>query len=163
METLLQTEWLLDLGYWGLFLGTFIAGTILTLSSDVLLVAILLAGGDPWICLVAATVGNGTGAMVSYTLAWFARWEWIERWFKVKETTLEKQKAIVKKYGVWCAFFSWLPVVGQLFMLALGFYKVRPAVTALLTYAGTFCRFLVWVLLYIHYGDDFLVWISKFL
>lgn len=162
MDMVFQTDWLLDLGYWGLLLGTFIAGTVLTLSSDVLLVAILLAGGDPWICLAAATAGNGTGALLSYLLAWFARWEWIERWFRVREATLERQKAVVVKYGVWCAFFSWLPVVGQLFMLALGFYKVRPVVTTLLTYTGCFCRFLVWVLLYINYGDDFVAWISKF-
>ena len=34
-------EWLLDLGYLGLFLGTFLAGTVLPLSSDVLLIGML--------------------------------------------------------------------------------------------------------------------------
>ncbi len=160
MENLLQAEWLLDLGYWGLLLGTFIAGTVLTFSSDVLLVAILLAGGDPWICLAAATVGNGSGAMVSYLLGWFARWEWIERWFRVKKETLERQKNVIRRWGVWLALFSWLPVVGQLFMIGLGFYKARPAVTTLLTYAGCLCRFLVWVLLYVNFGEAFLDWIG---
>ena len=163
VETLFQADWLIDLGYWGLLLGTFIAGTVVSLSSDVLLVTILLAGGDPWICLAAATVGNGTGAMTSYVLGWFARWEWIERWFRVKESTLERQKAVIRKWGVWCALFSWLPVVGQIFMIGLGFYKVRPSVTALLTYAGCLCRFLVWVLLYIHFGDEFIEWITGWL
>ncbi len=163
MESIFQADWLLDLGYWGLFLGTFIAGTIVSLSSDMLLVAILIAGGDPWMCLVAAMAGNGTGAMTSYVLGWFARWEWIERWFKVKEATLEKQKANIRKWGVWCALLSWLPVVGQIFMIGLGFYKVRPLVTTLLTYAGCFFRFLVWVLLYIHYGEGFINWINGWL
>jgi membrane protein YqaA with SNARE-associated domain len=156
VENFFQADWLLELGYWGLLLGTFIAGTVISLSSDVLLIAILLAGGDPWICLVAATVGNGSGAMTSYLLGWFAKWEWIERWFKVKEETLFRQKAMIRKWGVWGAFFSWLPVVGQIFMIGLGFYKTRPVRVMALTYSGCFCRFLVWVILYIHFGDEFL-------
>lgn len=152
-------DWLLDLGYGGLFLGTFLAGTILTFSSDVMLVGILVAGGDPWICLAMATLGNGTGALTSYALGWLGKWEWIERWFKVKPETLEKQKAKVDRYGVWGALFSWAPVVGQVFMIALGFYKVKPKTTVLLTYAGCFCRFLVWVILYINYGETFVGWV----
>jgi membrane protein YqaA with SNARE-associated domain len=156
VETLFQADWLLGLGYWGLLLGTFIAGTVLSLSSDVLIVGMLLAGGDPWLCLAAATVGNGTGAMTSYILGWFARWEWIERWFKVREATLERQREMISKWGVWLALVSWLPVVGQIFMIGLGFYKTRPAVVTLLAYAGCLGRFLVWVLLYIHFGDRFI-------
>lgn len=152
-------DWLLDLGYWGLFLGTFLAGTVLTFSSDVMLVGILVAGGDPWLCLLAATLGNGTGALTSYLIGWLGKWEWLEKWFKVKPETLEKQKTKVDKYGVWGALFSWAPVVGQVFMIALGFYRVKPKTTVLLTYAGCFCRFLVWTLLYIHYGETFVNWI----
>jgi membrane protein YqaA with SNARE-associated domain len=159
MDALIQTDWLLDLGYWGLFLGTFIAGTIVSLSSELLIIGMLLAGGDPWLCLVAATAGNGSGALVTYLMGWFAKWEWLEKWFKVKEETLVKQKSKVYKYGVWGALLSWLPVVGQLFMVALGFYKIKPALTVVLTYTGCLCRFLVWTLLYIHYGDAFIEWI----
>jgi membrane protein YqaA with SNARE-associated domain len=160
VDTLFQADWLLSLGYWGLLLGTFLAGTVLSFSSDVLLVGMLLAGADPWLCLAAATVGNASGAMTSYILGWFARWEWIERWFKVKPETLERQRDRIEKWGVGLALFSWLPVVGQVFMLGLGFYKVRPAAATLLTYCGCLGRFGVWVLLYIHFGDTFIGWIS---
>ncbi|MDR2912261.1 MAG: DedA family protein [Alistipes sp.] len=163
METLFQAEWLLDLGYWGLVLGTFIAGTIVSLSSDVLLLAVLLAGGDPWLCLAAATVGNGSGAMISYLMGWFAKWEWLEKWFRIKEETLERQRDKVRRWGVWCALFSWVPVVGQVFMITLGFYKVRPLIVTLLTYVGCLFRFLTWVLLYIRFGDVFVEWISGWL
>lgn len=141
-------DWLLNLGYFGLFLGTFLAGTVIPLSSDLLMVGMLAVGANPWICLIVATVGNAAGAMTSYVLGWFAKWEWLEKWFKVKEETLEKQKVRIDKYGVWLAFFSWTPVVGLISMVALGFYKVRPKLTALLTLAGCFVRFLFWVLLH---------------
>lgn len=153
-------EWLIDLGYVGLFLGTFAAGTILTFSSDVVLLAVLMAGGNPWICLACATLGNGSGALVSYALAWFAKWEWIEKGLRVKRETLEKQKTRVMKWGVWCAFFSWIPFAGQVFMITLGLYKVRPVAVGAVTYLGCFFRFLAWVLLYIHFGDSFVEWLG---
>jgi len=159
METLFEAEWLARLGYVGLLVGTFLAGTVLAFSSEVLLAAMLVAGGNPWLCLVAATVGNGTGALTSYALGWFARWEWIERWFRVRPETLERQKARIRRWGVWCALVSWLPVVGQLFMIGLGFYKTRPAMVAVLTYVGCGVRFAVWVVLYLHFGDGFMDWI----
>ena len=53
-------EWLLDLGYLGLFLGTFLAGTVLPLSSDVLLIGMLAAKADPAVCLVVAAVATGS-------------------------------------------------------------------------------------------------------
>ncbi len=154
-------DWLIDLGYWGLLLGTFLGGTILTLGSDFLMIGLLLGGGNPWICLAMATIGNGSGALTSYLLGWLARWEWLEKWFKIKPETLEKQKVNVDKYGVWGALFSWAPIVGQIFMVTLGFYKVKPKTAALLTYTGCFCRFLVWVLLYINYGQAFIDWLAQ--
>lgn len=154
-------DWLLDLGYWGLFIGTFLAGTILTFSSDILLVGILVAGGDAWICLALATVGNAAGTMTNYLLGWLGKWEWIEKWFRVKPETLVKQKANIDRYGVWGAFFSWAPIVGQVFMIGLGFYKVKPKTTTLLVFAGCFVRFLVWVLLYLRYSQAFISWLTR--
>lgn len=39
-------DWLLDLGYFGLFLGSFIAATVVPFSSDVQLIAMLAVGGE---------------------------------------------------------------------------------------------------------------------
>lgn len=139
--------WFINLGYFGLFIGTLLAGTVLPLSSDVLLIGLLAAGANPWICLVVATAGNSLGGMVSYAMGWFAKWEWLEKWFKIKEESLVKQKEKINKYGVWLAFFSWAPFVGTLSVIALGFYKVKPKLTAILILAGCFVRFLFWILL----------------
>ena len=46
---------LIDLGYWGLFIGSFLASTLIPMSADVLLVGILALGGNVWACLVIAT------------------------------------------------------------------------------------------------------------
>ena len=151
---------LVSLGYWGLFIGSFLASTVIPMSADVLLVGVLTLGGNVWGCLAIATVGNWLGGLTSYWIGWLGRWDWIEHWFKVKREKLEQQKGHVDRYGVWLALFTWLPIVGDLFAIALGFYRVRPKMSAFYMFVGRFLRFLVWVLLYIKYADRFIEWIS---
>ena len=95
---------LIDLGYWGLFIGSFLASTLIPMSADVLLVGILALGGNVWACLVIATTGNWLGGLTSYWIGWLGRWEWIERWLKVKEEKLLRQKKNINRmeYGWPC-------------------------------------------------------------
>lgn len=151
---------LIDLGYLGLFIGSFLASTVIPMSADVLLIGILALGGNVWACLIIATLGNWLGGLTSYWIGWIGKWEWIERWLKVKQEQLEKQKEKVDKYGSLLALLTWLPLIGDLFALALGFYKVNPRMSALYMLIGRFARFLAWTLLYIQYADRFIQFIS---
>ena len=47
----IDMDTLIDLGYWGLFIGSFLASTIIPMSADVLLVGVLTLGGNEWLCL----------------------------------------------------------------------------------------------------------------
>ena len=58
------------------------------------------------------------------------------------------QKKYVAKYGIWLALLSWVPFVGDIVVIALGFYKSRPLWTILMLLVGKAGRFLVWNLLY---------------
>lgn len=137
-----------SLGLLGLFIGTFLAATILPFSSDALYIAVLAATKDPIGCLAIGTVGNWLGSVVTYWMGWIGRWEWIEKWFKVKRETLEKQKVKIDKYGVWLALLAWIPIIGDVIAIALGFYKTRPWATMFLLLVGKFARFLLWNLIY---------------
>ena len=137
-----------NLGLLGLFIGTFLAATILPFSSDALYLAILAATGDTTGCLAVGTLGNWLGSVLTYWIGWIGRWEWIEKWFKVKPETLQKQKRYIDKYGVWLALTCWIPVIGDVIAIALGFYKTRPFWTAVLLLVGKFARFLVWNMVY---------------
>ena len=79
-------EWLLNLGYFGLFLGSFVAATVVPFSSDVQLVAMLAAGGNVWFCVAVATLGNWLGGLTSYWLGWLGKWEWIEKYMRLSST-----------------------------------------------------------------------------
>ncbi len=137
-----------SLGLLGLFIGTFLAATILPFSSDALYIAVLAATKDPIGCLAVGTVGNWLGSVVTYWIGWIGRWEWIEKWFKVKRETLEKQKVKIDKYGVWLALLAWIPIIGDVIAIALGFYRTRPWATMFLLFVGKFARFLLWNLIY---------------
>ncbi len=141
-------EWLEGLGYFGLFIGTFLAATVFPFSSDALYLAILAVTKDPIGCLIAGTLGNWLGSVASYWIGWIAKWEWIEKWFKVKHETLQKQKVRIDKYGAWLALLAWVPLIGDLFAIALGFYRTRPALTMVLLLVGKFVRFLAWNMIY---------------
>lgn len=136
-----------NLGLLGLFIGTFLAATILPFSSDALYIAILAITKDPAGCLIVGTLGNWLGSVLTYWIGWIGRWEWLEKWFKVKPETLEKQKRYVDKYGVWLALLAWVPIIGDVLAIALGFYKTRPVWTMILLLVGKAARFYLWTVL----------------
>jgi membrane protein YqaA with SNARE-associated domain len=141
-------EFLQDLGYIGLFFGSFLAATVVPFSSDVLLIATLATGANPVASLMVATTGNWLGGLTSYWAGHLGKWEWIEKWFGTNKEKLEKQRDTVAKYGSWLALFTWLPFIGDIFAIALGFYKVDFKKTAIFMLIGKFLRFLLWAVLF---------------
>ena len=140
-------DWLLDFGYAGLFVGSFLAATVVPFSADILLVGMLVAGGSPWAVIGIATAGNFIGGLTSYGIGRIGKWEWIEK-LGVKPETLAKQKANVDRFGAWIALLSWVPFVGDVFAVALGFYRTEFIPSAFFMLIGKFGRFVMWYLLY---------------
>lgn len=139
-------DWLMDLGYWGLFIGSFLAATIVPFSADALLIGMLVAGGSPWVVIAIATAGNFLGGLTSYGVGRAGKWEWIEK-FGVKPETLEKQKAKIDKYGSWAALMSWVPIIGDVIAIALGFYRTKFIPSAIFMFIGKAGRFIAWYLI----------------
>lgn len=141
-----------SLGLLGLFVGSFLAATVVPFSSDALYAAILVFTQKPVPCLLVGTLGNWLGGLTSFGIGWLGRWQWLERWFHVTPATLEKHRLRVLKYGSWLALLTWLPFVGDVFAIALGFYRARPVPSAIFMLIGKFVRFLCWTLLF-YYSD----------
>ncbi|MFI3263968.1 MAG: YqaA family protein [Rikenellaceae bacterium] len=140
--------WLGAWGYWGLFIGSFLASTVLPLSSDALLIGSLLTGGDVMIVLISATLGNFLGGLTTYYIGYLGRWEWIERYLHVSREKLEKQSKLVKKYGSLIAFMSWVPFFGDVVTVALGFYRVDFVRSSIFMFIGRVLRFALWILIF---------------
>ncbi|MFI3317013.1 MAG: YqaA family protein [Rikenellaceae bacterium] len=141
-------EWLAEWGYWGLFFGSFLASTIAPFSSDALLIAALVAGADVRLVLIYATVGNFLGGLTTYYIGYLGRWEWIERYLHISHQKLERQRTAIQRYGSLIAFMSWLPIVGDVITVALGFYRVNFITSAIFMLIGRALRFVAWALIF---------------
>jgi membrane protein YqaA with SNARE-associated domain len=133
------------LGYGGLFLGSFLAPTILPLSSEAVLAVMVLGGFDPVACVLVASVGNSLGGMTSYFMGYVGKWAWVERLFARKQDKVAKVKAWADRYGSRAALFCWLPVVGDPLAVALGFVRSPVWQVGFYMLAGKFLRYAVWV------------------
>lgn len=139
-------DWLLELGYIGLFIGSFGAATIIPFSADVLLVAMIMAGADPYIAVGVAIVGNFLGGLTSYGIGRMAKWEWMSK-MGVTQQTLDQHKQKVSQWGPMLALLTWVPFVGDVFAVVLGFYRTHFWKTAFWMFVGKSARFIVWALL----------------
>ncbi len=140
-------DFLLELGYLGLFLGSFLASTVVPFSADVLLIGMLVAGGSPWIVIGVATAGNFLGGLTSYGIGRIGKWEWIEK-LGANPDKIARYKAKIERYGVWMALLTWVPFVGDIIAIALGFFRVKFLPSALFMFIGRFGRFVAWYLIY---------------
>jgi len=144
-------EFLGDWGYLGLFLGCFLAATIIPFSSDALFVSALALDGSIPLTLFWGVSGNWLGGLVTYWMGYVGKWEWIEKWFRVKPETLEKQKKRVNKYGSWLALLTWVPIIGDVFALALGFYRTNFYSSALFMLIGKLVRFVLIIIVFVYF------------
>ena len=149
-------EGLLGLGLIGLFIGCFLAATVIPFSAEILLVGAMDAGCDPVTTFCVATLGNSLGSLTSYGMGYLGKWEWIEKYFHVSREKLEKQRGKINKYGALMAMLCWLPFIGDVFAIGLGFYRINFPKCVVFIFLGKALRFGVWTVLYILYGQAFL-------
>ena len=140
-------EWLEGLGLLGLFIGTFLAATIFPFSSDALYLAILAATANPVGCLLVGTLGNWLGSVLTFWIGWIGKWEWIER-LHVSRESLEKQKSRIDRFGAPIALLTWVPFIGDVFAVALGFYRVKFLPSIFWMLVGKGLRFVCWYLIF---------------
>ena len=139
-------EFLSGYGYLGMGIGAFIAGSVLPMASEVLLVLFMSMGLSPFWLLISATVGNTIGGFSCYYMARLANRERVERFFKVSPRQMARADRVVQKIGVWAAFLSFVPLLGTAIVLLLGFMRVNPLKISVTMTAGKFLRYLIVVL-----------------
>ena len=129
-------------GYTGLFLTAFLAATLVPLSSEAVLAAMISAKGFDLALLIGiATAGNTLGACVNWLLGRYClRWR-DRRWFPVGPEALDRASRWVGRYGVWALLLSWLPVVGDPLTFAAGVLGVRVPVFLVLVAIGKGARY----------------------
>lgn len=148
-------------GYIGLLTGSFLSALFIPLGADFLYINLLISGFNPWICLLTATTGGWLGGLVIYGIGSAGNTQRIRKLLRINEQQIVKQKARIKKYGSWLALLTWIPVIGDLSNVALGFYHTARTRTFIFMYIGRMCRFFLWTILYLTYSTGFVRFMDK--
>jgi len=127
--------------YWILltcFASCFLSSTIIPFPSEATVIYCLSQNQDPILVLLIATIGNSLGGATNYYLGQFARNRWMKK-------VTPKAEQLVLRYGSYAALLSWLPILGDPLMLALGVYKTKKIPTFIFMTLGKFLRYLILV------------------
>ena len=139
-------QFLIDWGYGGLFISAFLAGTILPFSSEVVLLACVALGLDPLLSTLSTTLGNVLGGLTCYWIGRLGKMEWIEKYFRVSRKQLDKAARFIHGKGSWMALFSFLPVIGDALLIALGLMKANVWIVSAAMSIGKLIRYAVIVM-----------------
>ncbi|MDC8829527.1 YqaA family protein [Alteromonas gilva] len=134
---MLYPQWL------GLFITAFLAATILPLSSEVVLTALLLDGQPPLLMVLIATAGNVMGSLTNYALGYFANEVVIKKWLRISDVEFSRAEQRFKRYGTWALCLAWVPLIGDPLTVLAGVLKVRLWWFLLLVTTGKCLRYVV--------------------
>jgi len=136
-------EILAEYSYFGLFLASFLAATLLPFSSEVVLGVLLNQGLNPYTTLFVATSGNVLGAVVNYGLGAFGGRLILHKFWRMTDPEILKATTRFQKFGVVSLLFSWVPIIGDPLTVAAGVLKVNFMVFLLLVGLGKFLRYVM--------------------
>jgi len=129
------------LAYLSLFVTALIAATLLPLSSEALLAALLSQGKAPVLLWLAASLGNVLGSCINWVLGrWCLHWQ-DRRWFPIGARQLQRAQTHFQRYGSWSLLFAWLPLVGDPLTLVAGVMKIPFSRFVLLVAIGKMLRY----------------------
>lgn len=143
MDTVI--ELLIQYGYWGMFIAAFIAGSVFPFSSEAVMAGLQLAGLNPMSLLIWGTVGNVAGSMFNYWIGSLGKMEWIEKYLHVKREKVEKTQKWMEKRGAWMGVLCFLPILGSVIAVTMGFMRANPFVSLLAIFIGKLLRYAILV------------------
>lgn len=153
---------LIQWGYPGLFVAAALSGSIVPFSSELILVALIQLGLDPYLCLLWATLGNTLGGMSCYYMGYCGRLEWIERYMHVNHDKLMNMQQRLERRGAYMAFFSFLPALGEVIAISLGLMRSNQLITLTSMFLGKLIRYAVLLVPLLYAVDSLWNFFSRF-
>ncbi len=133
----LQAFFTADASLWSLLAGSFVAATLIPVSSEVMLFAVLKLHPELlWPAIGVATLGNTAGSMVTYAMG---------RWIPHRKPI--QYEAQMRHYGAAALLLAWTPLIGDALCLAAGWLRLHWLPCLLFIMAGKCARYVVIALL----------------
>jgi membrane protein YqaA with SNARE-associated domain len=134
---------LAEYGYTGLFIASFLAATILPVSSEIVLIYLLMNNHDPLFSVTVATAGNVLGSVTNYALGFWGSFLIMEKLLRLSKEKIARSEQRFKKYGVFSLLFAWVPFIGDPLTVAAGVLKTNIYLFLSLVTAGKLFRYIV--------------------
>jgi membrane protein YqaA with SNARE-associated domain len=133
----------INLGYFGLFLACLGAATILPIGSEPIFTYLIFAKFNPFACLIIASIGNWLGGMINYYIGRLGKTEWIEKYLKINHTKITNIQHKLHNKSAFMAFFCFLPFIGDIIAIILGFARANIIIVNITMFIGKFLRYLL--------------------
>lgn len=145
-ETLI--EFFKDYGYWGMGILSFLSGSIVPIASEVLLVFFLNLGLNAVLLTLVATLGNTLGGITCFMIGYLTNKATVQRLFRISDRRMKRADMMIQKYGFWTAALSFVPVIGEALLVALGIMRVDKYKVMSVMAFGKFVRYVLIVASY---------------
>ena len=133
---------LIFVSYLKLFIISFLAATILPLSSEIVLTTMLLTNlFEKNLLLIIASSGNILGSVLNWYLGKKITIFQDRKWFPISPEQLNKSQKYFQKYGFWSLLLAWVPVIGDPLTLLAGVLKVRFSIFFILVSISKISRY----------------------
>lgn len=133
-------------GYLALFALSFAAATLLPIGSEWLLATLVLQGGDLFLLVSIATLGNLLGAISTWLVGRYGGEFLVRRCLRIDAEAQRRAEERYARYGIWSLLLSWVPIIGDPLCLIAGIFRVRLTLFIPLVGLGKLGRYvlLVW-------------------
>ena len=122
-----------DASLWSLLMGSLIAATLVPVSSEAMLFAVLKLHPDLyWPAIAVATAGNTAGGMISYAMGRF-----------IPHRVQIRHEAWLKRRGAGVLLLAWVPLAGDALCVGAGWLRVDWRACLAYMAAGKALRYLL--------------------
>lgn len=138
-------DFLASLGYLGLFIGSFLAGSIVPFSSEILLLGSITGNSNPWLCTLIVSLGNIAGGMTCYWLGHLGKLDWLVSHKIVTQEKIDRFRPKADKYGAIFALLAWVPYIGEAISICLGILRIKALPVLIYMSIGKILRYIIFV------------------
>ncbi len=133
---------LVNYGYAGLFIASFLASTIIPFGSEGIVVLLISQKFNAFTVVIVASTGNFFGACTTYYIGLKGR-GLVERYLGVNKVDIEKAERYFSRYGSFVLLFTWVPLIGDAITVTGGLLRLKFWIFSVLVFTGKFLRYLV--------------------
>ena len=128
--------------YFLLLLISFLAATILPLSSELALASLLITGKyNSFVLIGTASLGNILGSVFNWLLGFYLFKFLNKKWLPFKENQINVASKRFSKFGVWSLLFTWVPIIGDPLTFIAGILKINFLLFLFLVAVGKISRY----------------------